>query len=287
MKKPKLSPSRFYSEFLKAPLINDRWSWGAVRPHSDQLFLRIWKDLIVEEPIGSRAELLKVSKNTSNPGYNERVRHIELLRNGYQGYGVLCTVRDPAEKPRKIRAMDQSNVAVFGGMSEYDGKIFATITGYIPVSDVLLGRGHQDRTVQDIQEILTKPAGETSKQVLADARIGQGKFRNDVLAKWSMRCCVTGSQLLDVIRASHIKPWKDSTNAERLDGDNGLPLVANLDALFDAGLMTFNHDGEVVISERVPRSDWSILQLTGLRMQRAPSSAESLYLAFHREHVFI
>ena len=65
-----------------------------------------------------------------------------------------------------------------------------------------------------------------------------GKVPSDVqvLKIWGNRCCVTGSTTLDAIRASHIKPWRRSSNQERLDPYNGLPLVATLDALFDAGM---------------------------------------------------
>ena len=35
------------------------------------------------------------------------------------------------------------------------------------------------------------------------------------------------------LRASHIKPWRDATNAERLNGSNGLLLSPPIDHLFD------------------------------------------------------
>lgn len=49
-----------------------------------------------------------------------------------------------------------------------------------------------------------------------------------------------------LLRTSHIKPWRDGTNAERLDGDNGLLLAPHVDALFDAGLPSFTDDGDVL-----------------------------------------
>ena len=49
--------------------------------------------------------------------------------------------------------------------------------------------------------------------------------------------------------ASHIKPWKDANNKERLDSFNGLLLMPNLDKVFDLGFITFKENGKIVISD--------------------------------------
>ncbi|UTW12811.1 HNH endonuclease [Marinobacterium rhizophilum] len=103
-----------------------------------------------------------------------------------------------------------------------------------------------------------KMAGETEKVQLQKARLGQGAFRAKLEAKWS-GCCVTGCKIREVLRASHIKPWKDCTNEERLDGDNGLLLVANLDALFDRGLISFSSDGALVRAPKITENELQML----------------------------
>jgi putative restriction endonuclease len=103
--------------------------------------------------------------------------------------------------------------------------------------------------VPDIKSIISARVDATTKEILVNARLGQGAFRAHVLAYWGMQCCVTGTRTLDAVRASHIKPWRDSNNEERLDSNNGLPLVATLDALFDAGLITFSPDGKLLTSK--------------------------------------
>ena len=45
--------------------------------------------------------------------------------------------------------------------------------------------------------------------------------------------------------ASHIKPWKDSSNTERLDINNGILLTPTFDKLFDKFLITFNDNGTI------------------------------------------
>ena len=79
----------------------------------------------------------------------------------------------------------------------------------------------------------------TEKDAIVKTRIGQDKFREDLVNRWQC-CAVTSCRAISVLRASHIKPWHLCTNDERLDVDNGLLLTPNLDALFDTGLVSFD-----------------------------------------------
>jgi len=126
----------------------------------------------------------------------------------------------------------------------------------------------------------------TMKETLINARVGQGEFRSRILRLWGHRCAVTGATTIDAIRASHIKPWCKSTNKERLDPRNGLPLIANLDALFDAGLISFDKSGVMMISDRVSGSERTIFGLHRRRLTLPPSVETAKYLAYHRKHVF-
>lgn len=126
---------------------------------------------------------------------------------------------------------------------------------------------------------------DTTREALVEARLGQGAFRQALVSQWR-GCAVTGCELLEALRASHIKPWHVSTNRERLDANNGLLLIATLDALFDSGLISFNDSGTVIYSPRVPVASRLVLGLKpGLRLRRLKSGMRS-YLAWHRRHVF-
>lgn len=143
-----------------------------------------------------------------------------------------------------------------------------------------------DDTLQiqhDIKEIIGNDIGATEKQQLIAARLGQGRFRFEVLERWQRACAVTGSTTLAVIRASHCKPWRSGTNEERLDPANGLPLIATLDALFDAGLITFGEDGLLIAS---PRLTDSTLGVDGLKLRRSLHPDEKTYLDYHRREIF-
>lgn len=86
-------------------------------------------------------------------------------------------------------------------------------------------------------------------------RIGQRTFRDVVLGVYQNRCCLTGIDLPEVNRASHIVGWAERVES-RMDPRNGLCLSATYDAAFDRKLITFDDDYRLVlsktISERVP-----------------------------------
>lgn len=141
--------------------------------------------------------------------------------------------------------------------------------------------------VDDVTTVLNDQSiSATERASLVIARVGQGPFRNGVLKRWDYRCSVTGSTTLEAIRASHIKPWRESTNEERLDPNNGLPLLASFDALFDVGLISFESSGTLIVSPDLNSSEQQILGLSGRRLRKMPSAATSEYLAYHRKSVF-
>ena len=85
---------------------------------------------------------------------------------------------------------------------------------------------------------------ETQKELLTFARIGQGKYRKDLIELWE-KCSVSECNMTDLLIASHIKPWSESSNEEKLDPYNGLLLLPNYDKLFDKHLISFNDDGKI------------------------------------------
>jgi hypothetical protein len=136
------------------------------------------------------------------------------------------------------------------------------------------------------QQILSEPgATETEKAALVLARRGQGLFRNRVRA-FEPQCRVTGVSSDRLLVASHIKPWKSSTNNERLDGNNGLFLSPHIDKLFDSGLISFSKRGAVYVS---PDLDLDVLPKWKIDPTNnvGPFSPDQTYfLEYHREMVF-
>lgn len=126
---------------------------------------------------------------------------------------------------------------------------------------------------------------ETEKTSIVNSRIGQGQFRRGVIALWES-CAVTGLKNTSLLKASHIKPWRDSDNSERLNPMNGLLLQPNIDHLFDAGFISFAPNGQVILSARISQDDLDLLGLTtNMTLRKVPEEMND-FLNFHRQNVF-
>lgn len=154
-----------------------------------------------------------------------------------------------------------------------------------------------DRSAENIFEweerveasIVSDPAlPETERETLIMARRGQGLYRSRLLALEP--CCrltrVSNSRHLV---ASHMKPWRDSTNEERLDPENGLLLTPTVDHLFDKGFIGFEDAGELIIS---PVADTEALEKMAIPTKQAYqvgafTSGQQAFLTWHRENILL
>ncbi|MEX2362002.1 MAG: HNH endonuclease, partial [Balneolaceae bacterium] len=91
----------------------------------------------------------------------------------------------------------------------------------------------------------------TERNGLVTSRVGQGAYRKSILHRWEYKCAVTNFDDPRVLIASHIVPWKESTDEQRLDVDNGILLSPTYDALFDRHLITFDEKGKIVLSDQI------------------------------------
>lgn len=141
-----------------------------------------------------------------------------------------------------------------------------------------------DELEEDIENIIQNDSyADTDKLTLIKSRVGQGEFRKNLLSYWK-GCAVTGYKTASMLMASHIKPWRDSNNNERLDRFNGLLLSPNLDKAFDTGFVTFDTKGGILISDILESP-----KVLGIdhNMNIKLESAHHKYLEYHREMVFL
>ena len=127
--------------------------------------------------------------------------------------------------------------------------------------------------------------GPTFREQIVRSRRGQEVFRANVLLREDA-CRVTHVSEPRHLKASHIKPWRDATDAERLDGANGLLLSPHIDHLFDEGYITFSSSQELVIVPEVRDKlldAWGID--AGVRVGEF-SREQNAYLDYHRSNVF-
>ena len=129
---------------------------------------------------------------------------------------------------------------------------------------------------------------ETDKLALVLSRRGQGTFKENV-RKLERFCRITKVDRIEHLVASHCKPWRDSSNEERLDGENGLLLTPTIDHLFDRGFISFEDKGRLLIS---PVAHTASLEKMGIPVHEelsvgAFTEGQRKYLEFHRNEVFL
>jgi len=129
---------------------------------------------------------------------------------------------------------------------------------------------------------------ETDRLAIVRARKGQGLFKERV-AKIESKCRITGVENLVHLVASHCKPWRDATNEERLNGENGLLLTPSIDHLFDRGFIGFENNGALIISPVAHRPS---LERMGIETTNAVNvgvftSGQKQFLDFHRNSVLL
>jgi putative restriction endonuclease len=151
------------------------------------------------------------------------------------------------------------------------------------VADIEVWEHHIEQTIENAADII-----DTQRQSLIIARRGQGLFKERVL-KIEKCCRVTKVERLEHLRASHCKPWRDATNEERLNGENGLLLTPSIDHLFDRGFISFEDQGRLIISPVAHRESLGKMGIeTEIPINVGSfSSGQRSFLEHHRSSVFL
>ncbi|WP_154222304.1 HNH endonuclease [Marinicella rhabdoformis] len=126
------------------------------------------------------------------------------------------------------------------------------------------------------------PPNETERTGLVTSRVGQGAYRKRIIHRWQYKCAVTEFNKLDVLIASHIVPWAESNDEERLDVDNGLLLSPTYDALFDKHLISFEDNGRILLSDTIDIKAYLKVGVTGEEKVNNLSQYNKKYLERHR-----
>lgn len=140
---------------------------------------------------------------------------------------------------------------------------------------------YRQAVAAELAELPTGIAG-TEIERMVRQRVGQNRFRDAMLDYWDGACAVTGVAIPAVLRASHAKPWAEcATDAERLDVFNGFLLCANLDALFDRFLISFDEQGVLMIAPALAGMDLQSLGISPGMKLRWVNALHQPYLALH------
>lgn len=104
---------------------------------------------------------------------------------------------------------------------------------------------------EDVELIENSKYDETTKKRLIECRLGQGEYRKNLLNLYDNQCILSNISHPNILIASHILPWRKSSNNERLDKYNGLLLSSNIDKLFDSFKISFDENGMLVASKDI------------------------------------
>ncbi len=126
----------------------------------------------------------------------------------------------------------------------------------------------------------------TEKDSIVKSRIGQGIFRKGLIEYWH-GCAISQCPLTWMLIASHIKPWRDADNQERLDPYNGLLLLSNYDKLFDLGYISFNSKGKIMYSRLLDKFDRETIGLTNNLHLVKLEEQHLKYLKYHNDNCFL
>lgn len=144
----------------------------------------------------------------------------------------------------------------------------------------------EDQQQQQIEE--ATDISKTTRQALVQARVGQGKFKQRVSA-YERTCRITKVDNPTHLIASHIKPWRESNNDERLAAGNGLLLTPSIDHLFDRGFISFDDSGELILS---PIADKQSLTRMGVNTDKVINVShfngdQKHFLDYHRKEILL
>jgi putative restriction endonuclease len=180
-----------------------------------------------------------------------------------------------------------NQVAYLVGISDAFAGILLTKIGRPASFFATAAITEEERRDEEVQKALEgrTDIGPTQKQQLVQARRGQGIFKSNVRLN-ETKCRITGVADARLLIASHIKPWAESSDKEKLDGCNGLLLSPHVDLLFDRGFISFENDGTLLVSSKldpIVLDQWGIGAITHVE----PFKLEQcVYLEYHRSKRF-
>lgn len=160
----------------------------------------------------------------------------------------------------------------------------------VPAENILLG-GYKAESFEELKDNILPlivsswnelPVGETEATAEIRRRIGQERYRKDLFDLWDGACALTGVDIPDLLVASHIVPWSDADNQDRLDPYNGFLFEARIDKLFDRHLISFDDEGLIMICPSLSLENLERLGIRcGMKLRRLyPENV--YYLRQHR-----
>jgi len=239
-----------------------------------------------------------VGQNWENIGWKVTVDFLELKRKikPKDHIEVLRPLLPAKYSPLRPDGDGQQAVYLTGLPTEF-AEVLIGLIGQDAIREATVESAVARDTVDEVedweQQLERQVATErsvpvTTRNAIVSARVGQGLFKQRV-AEIEACCRITRVENSAHLVASHCKPWRDSTNDERLNGENGLLLTPSIDHLFDRGFIGFEDDGRLIVS---PVADRSSLRQMGVEVEGIINvgtftEGQKRFLSFHRDFVLL
>jgi predicted restriction endonuclease len=159
------------------------------------------------------------------------------------------------------------------------------LTYYFRLFADYFGNVKHPYAVEREQEEIDSIQDTREKEVLTRARVGQGKYREELLNLCPF-CPITLISDDRLLIASHIKPWAKSNQFEKTDPLNGFMLTPTFDFLFDRGFISFTDDKKSILSPFLSKMTYSKIGISdGKIFSHLPTDGRENYLEFHRTEI--
>ena len=229
-------------------------------------------------------------QSAGHRGWQVTVRYAELAQPWQPKSHAAELASLLPEKHAPLRSNGDGNPAIYlAGVPQRLAEALRRLLGAqidTLVEDIIQRAGyHFPDDVAEEALLQRTDIGPKMKIDLLKARRGQGIYRAN-LEGVEAACRLTG--LLDRrhLRAIHIKPWRKSSDAEKLDGCNGLLLSPHLEHLFWRGYISFSDSGELLVSRYLNPAVLDKWAQQFLRNVGAFRPEQCSYLQYHRLEVF-
>lgn len=142
----------------------------------------------------------------------------------------------------------------------------------------------QKSIIKNIEYTLSKTPDKTETTSTVKTRLSQDLFRKKLFL-YDPKCKICGLTMAELLIASHSKDWRYSTDKERVNVYNGFLLCAQHDKLYDEGFISFDDDGNILISSEINKNDYHLLNINE-NIKIDITQRHKKFLKWHREHKF-
>jgi putative restriction endonuclease len=282
---------------LCASLLVDHSRFGSGSAHRAGLPVQHLSRLFKRPPTSFLAKMANLDGSRSNGGRHE----VEVAARMLSDSALLQDVYLRILRSARSQGIDEELLPDFLGLEN---------------GETLWLAGQEELVESEIEKSLTQslekwtlarddvPIGTTQKLLTSTVRVGQHRFAQGVLRNHQHRCVfcglsanIAGRRRSRLLTASHIKPWRDSTNKERLDHRNGFTACPTHDIAFDTGLITVDKDLNLhyapgveneMLTESPLRAALGKPPLTDrLTLPDAAYRPDVAYLDWHRTQIYV